>query len=129
MGVREIGAWAAAASRRFFGMLALAAVVTVAVSLLFGLLVGAPPSRAISLGFYLVGCFLLVGGFFVGNRGPARLRSDEDAGPFGFGSRRRIGWATADEREDALRTSALFVVLGLVLILLGVVADTRHGLL
>jgi hypothetical protein len=129
MDVRAIGALAAVVARRFFGMLALAAVVTVAVSLLFGLLVGASPSRAISVGFYLVGCFLLVGGFFVGNRGPARLRSEEDAGPFGFGLRRRIGWATPDEREDALRTSALFLVLGFVLIVLGVVADTRHELL
>lgn len=129
MDVRAIGAMATAVARRFVGMLALAALVTVAVSLLFGLLIGASAGRAISVGFYLVGCFLLVGGFFVGNRGPARLRGDEDAGLFGLGSRRRIGWATADEREDSLRTSALFVVLGFVLILLGIVADTRHELL
>lgn len=115
--------------QRFVVLLVIAAAITGSVSLLFGFLSGASPGRAVSIGFYLVGCFLLVGGFFVGNRGPARLKGDEDAGPFGFGSRRRLRWATADEREDAINTSAIFVLLGFVLILLGVLADSRHDLL
>lgn len=115
--------------QRFVVLLVIAAAITASASLLFGLLSGASPSRAVSIGFYLVGCFLLIGGFFVGNRGPARLKSEEDAGPFGFGSRRRLRWATADERDDAINTSAIFVLLGFVLILLGVLADSRHDLL
>ena len=49
-------------------------------SLLLGLLLGASPSRSVAVGLYLVGCALLLGGFFVGNRGPS-------------GSRTRRGWS------------------------------------
>jgi hypothetical protein len=37
--------------------------------------------------------------------------------------------ATLEEREDSLNNSAVFVALGLALIILGVLADTRHRLL
>ena len=58
--------------------------------------------RALSVGFYLVGCFLLVVGFFVGNRGPGAAQ----------GRRRRcrcsaqrfVRWATPDEREETINT-------------------------
>ena len=119
----------AAGIRRFVLLLLLASGVTAAVSLLFGLLAGASAGRAVSVGFYLVGSFLLVAGFFVGNRGPVRLRSDEEAGMFGGGSRRRLRWATADEREDSLNTSAVFVAVGALLIVFGVLADSRYELL
>jgi hypothetical protein len=115
--------------QRFVVLLLIACGVTAVVSLVFGFLIGASPSRALSVGFYGVGCFLLVGGFFVGNRGPARLKGEDTAGPFGLGTRRRIRWATAEERDDAISTSAIFVVLGFALILLGVIADSRHELI
>jgi hypothetical protein len=115
-----------AALRRFAVLLGLAAGVTAFGSLLFGLLAGASVSRALSVGFYVVGSFLLIAGFFVGNRGPARLKHSDDAVPF-FGSR-ILRWATPEEREDAINTSAIFVVLGLALIVLGVVADSRYAL-
>lgn len=122
-----------AAARRFAGLLLLASAVTVLFSLLFGVLAGASMSRAISLGFYLVGSFLLVGGFFVGNRGPVRLKKEDVAGgmpilglPLLGG--RSLRWATPDEREDAISMSAILVSLGLVLILIGVAADTRVSL-
>jgi hypothetical protein len=119
-----------AAARRFALLLAGTAAATSVLSLLVGLLLGSTVSRSVSLGLYLVGSFLLVAGFFVGNRGPARLRgNDEDgavAGMFGLGvGRRRLRWATIEEREEAISNSAVFVVLGLSLILLGVLADTR----
>ena len=44
---------------------------------LLGLLLGSTPNRAVSVGFYLVGCALLLGGFFVGNRGPFRVANEE----------------------------------------------------
>jgi hypothetical protein len=121
-----------AALRRFGLLLAGTAGGTAVVSLLIGLLIGTSVSRSVSVGLYLVGCFLLVAGFFVGNRGPARLRGGEAegsgavAGMFGLGiGAGRLRWATLEEREEAISNSAVFVALGLALILLGVLADSR----
>jgi hypothetical protein len=115
-----------AAARRFVVLFVVVAGGTAAISLLIGLAAGSSASRALSLGFYLIGCFLLLSGFFVGNRGPARLKSDSDAIPF-FGSR-MLRWATPEEQEETIHMSAIFVVLGLTLIILGVVADSRYRL-
>jgi hypothetical protein len=41
--------------------------VTAAGSALIGLMIGASIERSLVLGFYLVGCFLMVAGFFAGN--------------------------------------------------------------
>lgn len=124
-----------AAARRIVFLLALATGVTALFSLLVGLALGTSVSRALSVGFYLVGCFLLVAGFFVGNRGPARFKGDETeggavGGMFGVGiGGRRLRWATPEEREEALSNSAVFVALGFVLILVGVIADSRVALI
>jgi hypothetical protein len=123
-----------AAARRFALLLVGTAGATSALSLLVGLLLGSTVSRSVSLGLYLVGSFLLVAGFFVGNRGPARLNPGDEEGAvggmFGIGiGRRRLRWATIEERNEAISNSAIFVVLGLALILLGVLADTRVRLL
>jgi hypothetical protein len=119
----------AAALRRFLGLLLIASGVTLLGALLLGVALGSDPRRSISLGFYLVGAFLLVAGFFVGNRGPVRLRGSGGAagGPFLLGAR-FARWATPEEREENINLSAIFIVLGFVLILVGVVADTRHQL-
>jgi hypothetical protein len=37
-------------------------------------------------------------------------------------------WATPAEREETINLSAIFVVLGFVLILVGVIADNRYDL-
>lgn len=120
-----------AALRRFFLLIAGAAGLTAAVSLLFGLLAGSSLDRAVSLGFYLGGCFLLVAGFFVGNRGPARVKSETAASGgwpmFGFGTR-RLRWATLSEQMDTINSSAVFVTIGLVLVLIGLAVDTRHSI-
>jgi hypothetical protein len=119
-----------AAARRFLVLLGVIAIGVVAVSLLLGLALGSSAQRAVSLGFYLVGSFLLVAGFFLGNRGPTRLKGEPGAeGPWGMGTRRRVRWATADEREAAINDSAILVALGLALILVGVAADNRYSLL
>lgn len=101
-----------------------------------GLLADSSLSRAISLGFYGVGCFLLVGGFFVGNRGPVRLKKEDSAEGMGMPvlglpliGGRAVRWASKEEREDAISTSAVLVSLGFVLILIGIAADTRVKLL
>ena len=118
-----------AALRRLLGLFVLATAVTVVGALLFGAAAGADTRRSLSLGFYLVGSFLLVAGFFVGNRGPVRLKgSGGDAGgPFMLGSR-FVRWASPEEREENINLSAIFVILGFVLILVGAFADTRYEL-
>jgi hypothetical protein len=114
-----------AALRRLLVLLVLASGITLALSLAFGLLAGESVSRAVSVGFYLVGSFLTIAGFFVGNRGPVRLKRDVGVPLLGS---RFVRWATPEEREESINTSAIYVVLGFALIFLGVLADTRYSL-
>lgn len=119
-----------AALRRIVLLLAGALVVVSGVSLLLGLALGASPARSVSLGLMLVGCFLLVSGFFVGNRGPVRLKNEDAptaAGPFVFGNR-LVRWATPSERDETMNLSAVFVSVGFALILIGLAADPRYTL-
>jgi hypothetical protein len=118
----------AAALRRFVFLFAVVAAGTAALSLAIGVLFGAGVSRSISLGFYGVGSFLLVAGFFVGNRGPVRVKGDPGFSVFGIFKDRRIRWASGPEQSESLNLSFVFVLLGVLLIALGVVADTRYKL-
>ena len=106
-----------------FGALAGGSAV---LALLIGLPAGAGIGRALSLGWYSVGSVLLISGFFVGNRGPARPQGE---GWALFSMRRWVRWATPEEQRESISFSALLVILGFVLILLGTVADTRNGLI
>jgi hypothetical protein len=105
--------------------------VTAVGSLIVGLLVGASIEHSLVLGFYLVGCFLMVAGFFAGNRGPTRIRSESpgvSATPFGvFSGSRRLRWATLGEQDEAINNSAVFVGLGIVLVIIGVLLDGKHS--
>jgi hypothetical protein len=120
--------WAAAARR--LGILLGATIGGVAVaSALAALALGASVWRSVSVGFYLVGSFLLVAGFFMANRGPTRLRGEPgEEGVWGLGRRRGVRMATAEERRDALANTAVFVTVGLTLILVGVIADSRYDI-
>ena len=113
----------AAAARRFGIVLCTLAGGTAVVALLLGLALGSSVSRSLSLGWYIIGCVLLISGFFVGNRGPSR---PEGEGWSAFSLRRWVRWASPDEQRETLSLSAVLVVLGFVLIALGVLADTRH---
>lgn len=118
-----------AALRRFAGLLIVLAVCTTAISLAIGVLAGSSVGRSITIGFYLIGSFLLVSGFFVGNRGPVRAKGDGEVPVFGPLMRNRmLRWATPEEREESLSISLIFVALGFVLIVFGVLADTRYKL-
>jgi hypothetical protein len=77
------------ALRRFAGLLLVLAAGTVACSLAIGLATGSSISRALSIGFYLIGSFLLISGFFVGNRGPVRTKGDDPGVPVPLRPRRR----------------------------------------
>jgi hypothetical protein len=112
-----------AAARRFGVIVGAIVGGTAALALLLGLAFGSSVSRSLSLGWYCVGSVLLISGFFVGNRGPSR---PEGEGWSPFSVRRWVRWATPDEQRDSLSLSAFLVVLGLLLIALGVVADTRY---
>lgn len=114
-----------AALRRFAGLFVLVSAIAVAGGLVFGVALGADALRSLSLAFYLMGSFLLVAGFFVGNRGPVRIRGGERGAYMFFGSR-FVRWASPAEREENINLSAIFVVLGFVLILVGVAADNRY---
>jgi hypothetical protein len=118
--------WAAA--RRFVTLVFVVAGGTALVSLGLGLLFGASASRAVSLGFYGVGSVLLIMGFFVGNRGPGRVKGEPAGGLFGFARDRRIRWASGQEQAESINLSFVFVALGALLILFGVLADTRYSL-
>jgi hypothetical protein len=113
----------AAAARRFGIILASIVGGTAAIALLLGVALGSTVSRSLSLGWYIVGCTLLISGFFVGNRGPAR---PEGEGWSPFSLRRWVRWATPDEQRESLSLSAVLVVIGFLLIALGVLADSRY---
>jgi hypothetical protein len=124
--VAERRSMLAAAGRRFALLLAGFAGAAAVVALPLGLALGSSVGRSLSLGWYCAGCALLLGGFFVGNRGPSR--------PIGqgwslFSLQRYTRWATPDEQHESISLSAILIVLGFVLILLGVVADTRYTLI
>ena len=94
-------------------------------SLLLAQLLNSSSTRAVSIGFDVVGVFLLVAGFFVGNRGPVRLKGQESATLFG---QRRMRWASPREREDTLNDSAFFISMGLVMVVIGLAIDSRYPL-
>ena len=115
-----------AALRRIGILFGVLAGGSAAVALLIGLPVGAGVGRALSLGWYSVGSVLLIGGFFVGNRGPARPQGE---GWGLFSMRRWVRWATPDEQRESISFSALLVILGFVLIVMGAIADTRYAVI
>jgi len=117
-----------AALRRFIVLLVVVAGGTALISLVLGLLFGAGVSRSVSLGFYGVGSVLLIMGFFVGNRGPTRIKGDPGGGLFGFARDRKIRWASGDEQHESLNLSFVFVAVGVFLIVLGVITDNRYAL-
>jgi hypothetical protein len=116
----------AAAARRFVVVLAVLSVGTAVVALALGALAGASVDRSISLGLYLVGSFLLIGAFFVGNRGP--LRSIGDRGLLSAFGRKGVRKATQQERREEVNAAVVYMTVGLLLIVFGVLVDDRFTL-
>lgn len=115
----------AGAAVRLVGLLGIASVVIVVFAIPLGLLTHASISRAVSLGFYLVGAFLVVIGFAGGSRGPFRPEAD-DHGGIKLG--RTLRRASLEELNDTISLAALVVVIGLVLLVIGVAVDSRYTL-
>ena len=107
-----------------------ASAVTAALSAVIGAILGARIERALTLGFYLTGCFLIVGGLFAANRGRERLKGDSDAvgGVLMLFGTRRIRWANLSEQNEAINSSAVFVTIGFALIAIGFALDAKHSL-
>jgi len=116
-----------AAARRFLVLLAGIAVVTAAVSLLLGLGLGARANRSVAVGFYLMGCTLLLGGFFAGNRGPFRIANEE--GMVGLRRPRGVRVVSGEEQADTFNMSGLLVLIGVVLLALGAAVDSNAELI
>ena len=118
----------AVAILRLAALLLLGAAGVAALSVAVGVLVGASARGSVTLGLYAVGSFVLLGGFFIGNRGPVRgaaatILTSPTANLF----RRR--WATAREQDESINLSALFVIIGLALIAIGIVVDADSDLI
>jgi hypothetical protein len=116
-----------AAARRFFKLVAAIVCGTAVLSLLLGLLLDASPSRSVAVGLYLVGCALLLGGFFIGNRGMFRVANEE--GMVGLRVPRGVRVASGDEQEESYNMTGLLVVAGIVLLALGAAVDSNARLL
>ena len=117
----------AAAARRFLKLMAAITGGTVVLSLLLGLLLGASPSRSVAVGLYLVGSALLLGGFFVGNRGVFRVANEE--GMVGLRVPRGVRVASGEEQVESFNMTGLLVIAGSVLLVLGAAVDSNARLL
>jgi hypothetical protein len=120
-----------AAARRFLTLLGVVAGATVLGSMVLAVAGGVSVRRSLSLGLYLGGSFLLLAGFFVGSRGRARVETTPSQRGAGLGSAvgaRRVRAATQEEQSETIGTSAIFISLGLVLLVGAVVIDSRHDL-
>jgi hypothetical protein len=104
------------------------AAVSGALSLAIGLASGSAVSRAVSVGWYCSGALLLALGLVASSRGPTRAADTGAWAPVTL-RKRSLRWATRSEQDESLAVSALLVVLGLLLIVLGVAVDPLHPLL
>ena len=113
-----------AAARRFGLLLAGVAGGVALLGLVGGALAGYSIARAMAVSFYVVGVALLVVGFFSASRGPVRTRDGES---FRYGAQ-VVRWATRGEQNEVINFSAILVVLGLLLIVIGVAVDSQRTL-
>jgi hypothetical protein len=97
------------------------------VALPAGVAAGASAARAVSVGWYCTGAFVLMLGLVASSRGPTRSVEGGGWAPVSMRGR-KLRWASRAEQDESINVSAVLVVLGLVLILLGVVVDPRHPL-
>ena len=121
----------AAGLRRLVQFAAGTTVFVAVCSVVVGVLFGADLRRSISLGLYGVGSLFVIVGVFYGIRPPVRTTGGGGS-PGIFGSLAAGGgiarWADRDDIEESLGLSAVFVGIGLLLIVIGVAIDPRSRL-
>src|SRR4051795_2935292 len=108
--------------RRLALLLVGLAAVTAGGSLVLGVIAGFSAERSISLGFYFVGAFCVLIGFVFGNRGPVRTKPPASSTGLPLPGTRLVRWATPEERAQTFGDSALFVIMGIALIFIGLAA-------
>lgn len=113
-----------------FRRLAAMTAVSVGGACLLGLAIAAVAGddlrRGLAIGFYVGGACLTALAFLVGSRPPVRSRGEEGFVGLGRWIGTGVRWADREEHEQAINLPAVFLTLGIVLILLGVGVDDRH---
>jgi hypothetical protein len=108
-------------------LLGAASTLVLVVTVPVGLFTSASLDRAVSLGFYALGAFLVILGFLGGSRGPLRS-ADDFSHDTALRRERRLRRATRDELYEAMNGAAVVIGLGLALLALGVIIDSRYTL-
>lgn len=116
-----------AAARRFLVLTGGIAVATTLFAVPLGLLLDADLDRAVAVGLYLVGCVLLLGGFFSFNRGHFRVANEE--GLVGLRRPRGVRVVSGEEQTESFNLSGVLIAVGLVLLVLGAAVDSNTHLI
>lgn len=85
-----------------------------------------PLRRGLALGLYVSGAGLAAFGVLLGSRPPVRGKGDGGFIGLGRWMGGGVRFATREEHDQAINLPALFVTVGVLLILIGFGVDTRH---
>ena len=115
---------------RFFGVLAVCSLVACSGGILFGAITH-EIRHGIAAGFYVTGSLLAGCGVLMAIRPPVRGRSESGLssaiGAFGgLVSPGGVRWATRDEHRDAMNVPAVFITVGVTLVVIGAFVDVPH---
>lgn len=117
---------------RFFGFVAVTGTVACLGGLLVGALLHEGARRGIAIGLYLTGSFFAGCGVLMATRPPVRSRSTTGGlggamsslgGLFSPGG---VRFATRDEHHEAMNVPAVFISVGVILVVIGAFVDVRH---
>jgi hypothetical protein len=108
-----------AVARRIVAPFVAVAVAVALIGALGALVTGAGLGRAVAVSFYVAGSLSALLGLAAGTHGPLRRGHGED------GRRGGVRLSTGEERRETVSISALLLVGGLLLLVIGLVVDPR----
>lgn len=114
------------ALRRFAMLVVAAAAGAALLGLALAGLTGESARRGLAIGFYISGVGLCALAFLLGTRPPVRAKSDGGFLGFGRWTGGGVRFATRTERDEAINLPAIFVSIGVLLIVVGAVVDSRR---